>query len=152
MTKRKAKEDLLKRGAPGMYTPALGAKICRAIATSADSIKKICSRNPDFPVREVIWGWRIDHPDFANMYNEARRAQADLLAEEINEIADDDSQDVVMGEHGEKQNTEYIARSRLRVDARKWIACKLLPKVYGDKTITEGTLHITHENALKELE
>ncbi len=28
---------------------------------------------------------------------------------------------------------EHIQRSRLRVDARKWIAAKLLPKRYGDK-------------------
>ena len=30
-------------------------------------------------------------------------------------------------------NNEHIQRSRLRVDARKWIAAKLLPKRYGDK-------------------
>jgi hypothetical protein len=30
-------------------------------------------------------------------------------------------------------NTEHIQRSRLRVDARKWIASKLKPKKYGDK-------------------
>ena len=28
---------------------------------------------------------------------------------------------------------ERIARSRLRVDSRKWVASKLLPKVYGDR-------------------
>lgn len=152
-TPKKRKEDLLKVGRPSSYTPELGMKICRAISTSVDSLKKICARNPDFPNRECIWSWRLDFPEFANLYNEARRTQADLMAEELNEIADDDSGDLMFGELGTpKQNTEFIARSRLRIDTRKWIACKLLPKVYGDKTITEATIHITHEDAIKELE
>ena len=31
-----------------------------------------------------------------------------------------------------------IARARLRVDARKWLLSKLLPKVYGDKLALGG--------------
>lgn len=30
-------------------------------------------------------------------------------------------------------NGEFAARSRIRIDTRKWLACKLLPKQYGDK-------------------
>jgi hypothetical protein len=37
------------------------------------------------------------------------------------------------------ENKEWTNRSRLRIDARKWVASKLKPKVYGDKTdITSG--------------
>lgn len=32
-----------------------------------------------------------------------------------------------------------IARNRLRVDARKWVAAKLKPRIYADKTTTEHT-------------
>ena len=31
-----------------------------------------------------------------------------------------------------------IARSRLRVDARKWLAAKLAPKKYGEKIAVGG--------------
>ena len=31
-----------------------------------------------------------------------------------------------------------IQRNKLRVDARKWVVCKLLPKIYGDKTAITG--------------
>ena len=31
-----------------------------------------------------------------------------------------------------KVDQEHIQRSRLRVEARKWIAAHLLPRVYGD--------------------
>ena len=41
-------------------------------------------------------------------------------------------------------NQDVIARSRLRVDARKWIASKLLPKKYGDKQLgtEEDPIHM----------
>jgi hypothetical protein len=35
---------------------------------------------------------------------------------------------------GWEQNGEHIQRSRVRIDTRKWLLSKMLPKVYGDKT------------------
>ncbi len=150
-TPKKKKEDFLKMGRPTMYTPQLAAKICRAISSSTDSLSKICFNNPDFPKRETIWEWRIDYPNFANMYNDAKRAQADLLAEDILAISDDSLHDIMINEQTgrETMNSEYVARSRLRVETRKWIACKLLPKVYGDKTTNETNITISHEDAIK---
>lgn len=132
-----------KMGRPSPYTPELGAKICRAIATSVDSMTKICADNEDFPQRECIWGWRIDYPEFGHMYDNAKRIQADLLVEELNEIADNTTNDTIIktdkrGEEYEVANTEWIARSRLRVDTRKWVASKMMPKVYGDKKEDES--------------
>lgn len=156
MTKAKKKpiKEPAVLGRPAIpYSDELAAKICRAIASSTDSLKKICARNPGFPQRTTIWEWRIDYPIFANMYNDAKRAQADLMAEEIAEIADDDTHDTMISDKGNAvQNSEYIARSRLRVETRKWIACKLLPKVYGDRVTNETTVMVRHEDALKELE
>ena len=34
---------------------------------------------------------------------------------------------------------EHIARSRLRVDSRKWMLSKMIPKIYGDRLVTELT-------------
>ena len=49
-------------------------------------------------------------------------------------IADDSSSDVTTDKDGKEIiNHENIQRSRVRIDARKWIASKLLPKRYGDK-------------------
>ncbi len=64
----------------------------------------------------------------------AREAQAEIRADEIVDIADDASDDLTTDKDGKLvANNEHIQRSRLRVDARKWIAAKLLPKRYGDK-------------------
>ena len=35
--------------------------------------------------------------------------------------------------------SEAVLRSRLRVETRKWLLAKMLPKVYGDKLVTEHT-------------
>jgi len=63
---------------------------------------------------------------------------AEHFAEEILEIADDGSNDWIERElesgHVVKvADHKHIARSRLRVDTRKWLMSKLLPKKYGDR-------------------
>ncbi len=143
-------------GRPTDYTPELALKICEAIATSTDSYEKICKSNPDFPHRSNMRLWRYRSSDFRAMYAQAKADQAELLAEEIIEISDDGSADWIQDKDGnDKLDAEHVQRSRLRVDSRKWIACKLMPKVYGDKSEIKstGTVNVVlHEDRLKELE
>lgn len=77
--------------------------------------------------------------DFREQYARARELQADKLAEEILAIADDGSNDTYKDEDGlPRVDHDHIARSRLRVDSRKWLAGKLAPKKYGDKLAVGG--------------
>jgi hypothetical protein len=71
------------------------------------------------------------------MYTRAKEIQIDLLVEEIINISDDSSNDTIIatgidGGEYEKPNTEWINRSKLRVDSRKWIAARLNRRKYGD--------------------
>ena len=121
------------------YTKEIAEKICRLIATTSDGLGKICERNPDLPRRQTINEWRLDHPEFSEMYYAARQKQMNLIIEEVIDIADDTSKDTIVkegrdGNPSEYQNAEWINRSRLRVDTRKWMATKLLPKIYGEKS------------------
>ena len=88
------------------------------------------------------------HAEFTEQYARAREAQADNMAEEILSIADEECTMVRADKHGSKDddgsgNTEVlfdataVARNRLRVDARKWLASKMAPKKYGDKIQAE---------------
>lgn len=139
-------------GRPSMYTPELAKKICKAIATSTDSLKKICEQNEGFPVKTTIHEWKYDYPEFAVMYADAKREQADLFAEEVMEISDDWTLDIVDGEHGPIYLTGKVNRDRLRVDSRKWIACKLLPKVYGERSEVKSDVTVNvHEKDLEAL-
>ena len=120
-----------------LYTQKLADEICRRLA-NGESLKSI-ARTPGFPSEATIREWSLDvaHP-FAVPYARAREAGYHKLAEELLEISDDSSRDLI--EHETRDggtvltvNHEHIQRARLRVDTRKWILSKMLPKVYGDK-------------------
>lgn len=58
------------------------------------------------------------------------------MADEILEIADDNASDTRTDEDGnEFVNHDVINRARLRVDTRKWMLSKCLPKIFGDKPL-----------------
>ena len=120
---------------PYPWTPDIEAEILLRIA-DGESLKGICE-SKHLPCRETVRMRIISDAEFAGRYARAREAQADTLFEEILEVSDDARNDW-MERHGEEDagwqaNGEHIQRSRLRVDARRWMAGKLRPKVYGDK-------------------
>jgi hypothetical protein len=125
-----------KTGRPSAYTQAIGDYICERLATSNVSLRKICEED-GVPSISSVMRWLAENEAFRAQYAHAREAQADFLAEEIIEIADDSSRDTIAieknGQTIEIEDKEWTSRAKLRVDARKWIASKLKPKKYGDK-------------------
>ena len=124
-------------GRPTIYTDDLARQICARIA-SGESIRRIC-KDESMPVMSTIMLWLIDgnHQFFSEHYAQARQIQAETLADEIFDIADDGSNDFTSftngdGEAAYKINGEAVARSRLRVDTRKWYLSKVLPR-FADK-------------------
>lgn len=106
--------------------------------SSGESINKICS-TPDMPSRKTFFEWVAKDEDVRRRYDLAIIARTDFYAEEIIEIADDSSNDLYVDEDGnERTNAEVVARSKLRMDARKWFVSKMNPKKYGDKLELSG--------------
>ncbi len=137
-TPRKKPEDKKKLGRPLEYTKEMGDYICELVSSTGYGLLKLTILYPELPDKITINRWRHRVPEFRTQYALAKLEQADILAEECLEISDDNSNDTKMDKDGnEVCNTEYIARSRLRVDTRKWLAAKLLPRQYGDRTIAE---------------
>lgn len=127
-----AKKPARKPGRPSKYTEELANTICARIA-GGESLIAIC-RTEGMPVRDTVHRWVLENPVFSDKYAQARDMQAEFYAEEIIEIADDSSQDMTEDANGnERVDYDHIARSRLRVDARKWYASKVAPKKWGDK-------------------
>lgn len=121
--------------------------ICLRIATSEDGLVKICKENKVNPVR--FYEWIAKDENLRNKYARARDLQADFLADQIIEIADDKSEDEISTEKGIIENKEFVNRSRLKIDARKWIASKLKPKKYGDRLdVTTDGEKLTHPPAI----
>ena len=122
-----------KLGRPTKHTPKLATEICRRMA-DGESLRAICEDDA-MPSEAAVRKWALDDVGgFADVYDRAVRLRAMRWSEEILDIADDASDDVT--EDGEGKllvDHENIQRSRLRVDTRKWLLAKVLPKVYGDK-------------------
>lgn len=102
-------------------TPELIAEILGRIA-EGQALRRICTE-PHAPSIGTFYAWMARDAELAERYVRAREDQAETLADEIAEIADDE--------------TLPSDSRRIRIDARKWIAAKLKPKRYGEKIQAE---------------
>jgi hypothetical protein len=80
-------------------------------------------------------------------YARAREALAEHWADEILEIADDATNDWMGRQRRDGVteivlNRDHVERSKQRIDARKWLLSKALPKVYGDRQSVEGKFSV----------
>lgn len=135
-----------------LYTIDKAIDICEWIA-KGKSLNSYCEQE-NTPALSTIYKWLIEQDQFSKLYTRAREDQADTLADQIIDIADDSEKDFVDAGLGENDNgtpivklfnSEHVQRSKLRVEARKWVAAKLKPRKYGDKITqaVEGNLNIT---------
>ncbi len=117
-------------------TNSIAEKICERMA-EGESLRTIC-RSDGMPSLGSVFRWVADDLHFREQYEAAIAQRAEGLFEEILDIADSSGGDSTTVDGVSKPNTEIVARSRLRVDARKWVLSKMLPKKYGDKLAIGG--------------
>lgn len=120
------------------FTQEIADAICERLA-EGESLNAIC-KSEGLPSESTVRRWALDDEQgFATNYARAREVGYLRMADEITQIADDGANDTYTDEDGnERTNQDVIARSRLRVDTRKWLLSKMLPKVYGDKLELSG--------------
>lgn len=127
---------------PFAWTDEIEDEIFERIG-KGESLRDICE-DDWLPSQRTVYRRLAVDETFSQRYVRAREVQADTIFDEILTIADDARNDW-MERRGQEDagwiaNGEHIQRARLRIDARKWMAGKLRPKVYGDK------LDIDHSN------
>lgn len=106
------------------FSQDLFDRICERIA-EGESLRAICE-DKDMPARVNVIRWLEKDEALRNQYARARELQADHEFDEIKVIAD-------------LADAEGVQVARLRIDARKWRAGKLRPKVYGDRSAIDHT-------------
>lgn len=77
------------------------------------------------------------NPDLAREYDEARQSQAMSMADQVIDIADSERDS---------------ARARNMIDARKWLASKLDPRVFGDRIDLNIEQSVSIKSALEAAE
>lgn len=123
------------------FSQELADRICAELA-EGKSLRAVCAQD-GMPNASTVLRWTEQDEHFAQQYTGARARGYQLLADEILEIADDGTNDAIETEDGPRTNQDVISRSRLRVDTRKWMLSKMLPKIYGDK------LDLAHSGSVK---
>lgn len=127
--------------APEIYSKEIALRICEEIATSSKSLRTICAMDGMPSVMTILRWLNEDKEGFCAQYARAKKEQADFMAEEMIDIADDGSNDLMTITKGDQsyelENKEVTNRSKLRIETRKWLMSKLHPKKYGDKIETE---------------
>ena len=119
---------------PSIYSEKLVERILEEIA-SGRSVISLCREEEWTPNADTWYRWLYRIEGLSDRYARAKAHQSEREADIILDIADN------------AMNQDYQV-ARLRVDARKWVASKLLPNKYGDKTqidhsSTDGTMKPT---------
>lgn len=101
------------------------SKVCDIIGTSQTGTFKACEILD--VNRNAFYGLLDSSEKAREIYARSKDAQVELLAEQMLDIAD---APVAMTEHG--YDSADVQNKRVRIDTRKWLASKLMPKKYGD--------------------
>lgn len=118
------------------YRRPIMARICTMLIEGF--AMKVIAVEEGMPSIPTIYNWMKEFPEFMEDYLAAKAVQAELMADELLKIADDGSNDTYTDEEGEvKTNFDVIARSKLRVDARKFLMEKQAPRRFGQKVSSE---------------
>ena len=133
-----------KNGRPTIYTQKAASKICERLALG-ESLRGIC-REDKMPDMSTVVRWLCnDHPpddpryEFRAQYLRARIAQAELMVDEILDLADDTSHDVLYDTDGYpvKASNVRIQRHKLQCDVRMFFLTKVLPR-FGERLSHQG--------------
>jgi hypothetical protein len=128
---------------PAFDRAAVVAKVVAGLRLGTP-LTHICAE-PGMPCDDTIRDWAEADAMIARDIARAREVGFDQIALEALAIADDASRDTkVVGEdEREVANTEWISRSKLRVETRLKLLAKWDPKRYGDRidhTSSDGSM------------
>ncbi len=118
-------------GRPSSFTQEIADEICARLATG-ETLADIC-RDDHMPAVRTVSHWKDASEAFKADFACAREEGYDRIASDCLRIADDTDNDTLLTEHGERPNTEWISRSKLRIETRMKLLAKWDPKRYGDK-------------------
>lgn len=114
--------------------------ILRDIEENGMSLRKSLS-GYKMPSSKTFFEWIDADEDKRKRYARACEARADVIFDEMLDIADKQAADVLgEDEYGNPIiNHNIIARNRLQVDTRKWALAKMNPKKYGERQEIDHT-------------
>lgn len=130
-----------KMGRPSKRTPEIVERVLEGLS-NGKTLTSLCE-SPEMPTVRAWYDWMEKDPELSSRFARAREKGYDVIAEECLKIADMTALDTIETEQGKEiPNSEWIARSRLRVDTRLKLLAKWSPKKYGEKLEVDQTLKV----------
>jgi len=123
-------------GRPSTYSDEIASEILHRLS-NGEALRQI-TKDSHMPVMSTVYQWLMRKPEFSNLYVRAREEQADTLADEIVHLSDESPVQVVDDKGVARIDSAWVTWQKNRVDARKWVASKLKPKKYGERTTVAG--------------
>ncbi len=124
-------------GRPTLYTAKIAGRILDQLS-GGRPLAQVC-RDPGMPSHATVRQWEKENREgFAARYKRAREIGYHVMADEILAIADDSRNDRIVRRRSDG-TTEIVANpanvrhSRLRINARRWLLSKALPRHYGKR-------------------
>ena len=110
---------------PTKYSEKLEDRMLEEIA-SGRSVISLCREEDWTPNADTWYRWMYKIDGLSDRYTRAKAISSEYHADQILAIAD------------EADNQSFQV-ARLQIDARKWVASKLVPNKYGEKSQIDHT-------------
>ena|SRR5688572_9940226 len=112
-------------GRKAHYTTRIAKRLCEHIALGA-TVAEALQREPLAPTVPTFWRWLDEYPEFQEMYQRARKLQADLAADTILTMA----KNVL-------ENPRFAPAYKVASDILRWHAEMNNPQRYSPKMVVE---------------
>jgi hypothetical protein len=116
-----------KIGRPRKITPEVAKRMFKQLSLGR-SLRTVC-KDPGMPSLSTTMDWLLEDAEFADQYARSKKAGIELHVDSILDLAD-------------SATGENAHAVRLKVDTRKWLASKLLPKLYGDRVQVDADVAV----------
>ena len=117
---------------PTIYPEELEDRMLEEIA-SGRSVISLCREEDWTPNADTWYRWMYKIDGLSDRYTRAKSISSEFHADQILAIADE-------------ADNQTFQVARLQIDARKWVASKLVPNKYGEKSQID---HTSSDDSLK---
>ena len=131
-----------KMGRPTKRTPEVVERILDGLSKGR-TLTSICD-DENMPHVQAFYDWKEKDEELSIRFARAREKGYDAIADECLRIADFSALDTLINEKTGNPclDSEWVARSRLRVETRLKLLAKWSPKKYGDKIEVDNKVTI----------
>lgn len=114
-------------------------KICHVIKNTSMRLEDILALNDDWPKKTVFYEWTTFNKQAAEIYNECRLTQQDVIIHDLVDKTSKLEEDFyyIDSEGNRRVDSGRVSALKIEVDTKKWAAARLSRLKWGDRVTVE---------------